>query len=486
MKNKKILFYITIFLIAFLGVFLRTKAYFASYSFWMDESSLAINIIKRGIFDLFLPLEHCQSAPPMFLVLTKILTMIFKTHENIFRTIPFLSSLISIPLFYLLSKKFLSSKFSIIFAFLLFNLNYKLIYYSNEFKQYSSDVLFCLFAFLIFSNLNLKNLSNKKIFLYGLLSSLGLLFSLPVAFIISAFLFFEIFISKINKKQILLFLSPYFITIPPYYIFNLSPSKKEMISQFNYLWNEGFINSFGDFISIIKTNISFFFESKLALLYLIILIFGFYFLFSKAKLKNKPNCLLLFFFGIVILASFFHLYPIKERVALYILPFLIIIFSVVIDNLFLKNKFKTLLAFLCFLILFQPLFSIYKQGIFKTIEYEKTYAKQMLITLKQNYKNNEILVYNDASASSYEFYSNYYNFQTDKFIRINLSNYNKEFYFDLLKHLKPNKTYWFYYPADYSQRPVISFIKEWANDKNKIIKEYNFKRGYLAKIQIVN
>ena len=284
----------------------------------------------------------------------------------------------------------------------------------------------------------------------------------------------------------MLFLSPYFITIPPYYIFNLSPSKKEMISQFNYLWNEGFINSFGDFISIIKTNISFFFESKLALLYLIILIFGFYFLFSKAKLKNKPNCLLLFFFGIVILASFFHLYPIKERVALYILPFLIIIFSVVIDNLFLKNKFKTLLAFLCFLILFQPLFSIYKQGIFKTIEYEKTYAKQMLITLKQNYKNNEILVYNDASASSYEFYSNYYNFQTDKFIRINLSNYNKEFYFDLLKHLKPNKTYWFYYPADYSQRPVISFIKEWANDKNKIIKEYNFKRGYLAKIQIVN
>lgn len=478
-KNKKdILFYLIAFLICAIGVFLRLKAYFASYSFWMDECSLAINVINRGIFGFFTPLEHYQSAPPLFLSLIKILTLIFGNAEKVYRFIPLVCSIASIPLFYLASKKFLTNKIAVIFALLLFNLNYQLIYFSIEFKQYSSDVFFCLVSFLIFSNIKISKSSNRKIFLYGLISAFSLLFCLPLSFLILAFLLNEFFMEKTKIKSLLIFSSPFFLIVPFYYFYNLLPSKNIMMSRFSELWSGGFIDSFLDFISIFRENIFFFFNSKMALGFLLLLGFGFYFL-----IKQKKNLLIPFFFSIVLFASIFHIYPLKERVALYILPFLILVLLVFVDKLLIKNKLKSIVAILIMFFLIMPVFNLYKSGIYEKIQNKKSYANKMFSVLKDNFNQNDILIYNDASASIYEFYCAYYGFSADKFIQINLSQYSREYYLSLLNYLKKGKTFWFYYPADYVTKPVIPFIKDWA--KNQKAEEYSFAKGYLVKIKVI-
>ena len=95
--TKSKLFYFALFLVALLSVVLRFKAYFSSYPLWMDEASLAINILNKDIFEFFAPLEHHQSAPFLFLFCTKALTLFFDTSENVLRIIPFLASLGDIP-----------------------------------------------------------------------------------------------------------------------------------------------------------------------------------------------------------------------------------------------------------------------------------------------------------------------------------------------------------------------------------------------------
>jgi len=90
---------------------------------------LALNILHKNIFGFFGMLENNQSAPLFFLVATKIFYLLFGTKEWVFRLLPFVFSILSIPLFYYFSKKFLDKKISIIVANFLFGLNYYLIYY---------------------------------------------------------------------------------------------------------------------------------------------------------------------------------------------------------------------------------------------------------------------------------------------------------------------------------------------------------------------
>ena len=484
--NKTNLFYFAIILIGCLGLFLRAKAMFAVYPFWMDESSLAINVIKRNIFELFLPLEHYQSAPPLFLALTKIITYLLGEKEFSFRLIPFLTSIASIPIFFIFIKKILVNKISIIFAFLLFCLNYQLIYFSIEFKQYSLDVFVCMVAFLLFSKINIKNLSKTKIFLYGFCCALSLLLCLPFTFLFGASILYEIFINKIKFKKAFIFLIPSLIIFPLYYFYNLLPSKIAMLSLFSDLWSGGFINSFHNFISIFKHNIIFYFSSKSVLIYLALYICAFYFLIKEYKEKQRKDIfLILFFFLAILLASIFHIYPFKERVALYALPFFILVLGFLIDKIINKNKFRKIISGLIIFILILPYINLYQSGIYNKIENKKSYARDLFAVLNENYSNDEIVIYNDASASNYEYYSHYFNFSTDKFVQINLVKHDKLFYTNLLNYLHKNRVYWFYFCADYIKNPVVPFIKEWTQNQI-VLKEYKFKKGYLAKIKVIN
>lgn len=159
---KKYWYHILIFAIIICAIVFRVEALHIRESWW-DEAALAYNFVENeGILWTFKPLAHFQMAPPLFLILTKFVTSIFQGTEWSYRIIPFLSSIISIPVFYILSTKFLTQKRAVIFANFLYAVNFALIRWATEFKQYSGDILIFMLAFLWLNNFDKKELQSLK------------------------------------------------------------------------------------------------------------------------------------------------------------------------------------------------------------------------------------------------------------------------------------------------------------------------------------
>ena len=64
-----------------LAIYLRIDAYLINNSFFTDEILLAQNIFERNYLGLFLPLNYFQSAPYLFLALSKFVSN-FSMHRG--------------------------------------------------------------------------------------------------------------------------------------------------------------------------------------------------------------------------------------------------------------------------------------------------------------------------------------------------------------------------------------------------------------------
>ena len=86
------------------GAMLRLTQYLSNRSLWLDESSLALNIVNRSFSQLLKPLDYGQGAPLGFLILERLAVHVFGTHEYALRLFPFLCGIISLLLFNRLAK----------------------------------------------------------------------------------------------------------------------------------------------------------------------------------------------------------------------------------------------------------------------------------------------------------------------------------------------------------------------------------------------
>jgi hypothetical protein len=126
-------------LLILLGALLRLRQYLTGRSLWADEAMLALNIVERDFAGMFHLLDFDQGAPIGFLLVEKLFTMVLGKHELVLRLFPLLVGLTSLLLFYLLLKRFTSGA-GLLVALALFAFNPRLIYYSSEVKQYILDV----------------------------------------------------------------------------------------------------------------------------------------------------------------------------------------------------------------------------------------------------------------------------------------------------------------------------------------------------------
>jgi len=125
--------------LAALGILFRLRQYLFDRSLWLDEALVVLNIMHRSPSELLKPLDYHQGAPLGFLALEKAAVLGFGTSEAVLRLVPFLSGVLSMILFVIVSRRFLAPAASMI-AVGLFAVSDPLIYYSTEAKQYSSDV----------------------------------------------------------------------------------------------------------------------------------------------------------------------------------------------------------------------------------------------------------------------------------------------------------------------------------------------------------
>ena len=103
---KKNIYWILLSFVVFLGFVLRLKGLTANPSMWHDECALAWNSLEKNYVELFGKLRFLQVAPPMFLIVSKLLASIFHVKNHIFacdfvlRLIPFFFGSLSIVMFY--------------------------------------------------------------------------------------------------------------------------------------------------------------------------------------------------------------------------------------------------------------------------------------------------------------------------------------------------------------------------------------------------
>ena len=487
--NKKDILYYTILVIIFLlGIVLRTNLYLLNNVFEDDECRLAIALLAaKNSLALFLPLDAGQSAPPIFMLVSKFLANSSGYSKKALTLIPFLAGIASILLFYKICTNYFSKKLSILISLFLFAINRQFITYAIIFKQYSTDVFIGLLCLYLFPKINIAKLDIRKIILLSIMLIALPLISLPSVFFIGAFIIVNIINNLKDKnfyKKLTAIFIPFAATMLLYYIFTLLPSKANMDSVFPNYWNDGFWEfSFVDFIRIIGFNMRFdFIPNKTTIFPLILFLWGIIDCgFDRGKNRNTSLLILLIFLG-VITASLIHIYPFAGRVSIFFAPiFIITIIRPFDTSVFPKPT--------CWITLLFIILSFYKYSPHYIYTYKDTselvrYSpKNLMAELKKQFNPKEdIILINSASSASYLFYSSKQQLYTDNVYIMEIKHAAKKEAFDYLNNLNKNQKYWLYLIKDYKLDPIFPFINEWLKNK-KILYKKQERDSYLIYVQ---
>lgn len=475
---KDTLYKFAVIITFILGIILRSYSFAIFRPLWRDECSLALSIYFGNFLDLWGVLYHTQSAPPIFMTICKLFNTINPEFpEYSLRIFPFLSGIISIFLFYFLVKKIFKSKLAIIISIFAFAVNLQLIYYSHEFKQYSTDVLVILGCILYLSKIRLSNLTTKQVWLNAFFLALLPLLSLPAVFITASWILL-CFFKKDNIKSLIITLIPISVINILYYLFILKPSRKTMLENFSFLWEKWFLSfNFDSIHNLINSNLSFYFQQcNYIVIPLILVLIGLVFIIKR---KLEIDKLILLTLALAIIASFLSIYPIQERVSLYLLPFIIILTVMPL------NFSKQIYLKIIYIIMFCCI--LFGKNNYDTFNQNNESTVLMMQILKTNYKTNDFVVYNDMSDSQYKIYSLVYDFKVpnNRLGTIQLADYGEEWYYNVLNRLPKGNRYWFFYSYDLGTKPVIPFLKNWTHKNGKILYElYPDEKSCLLYVQL--
>ena len=473
-KSKNIVFYTSIFLIVILGLLLRVLFFSYARPFWNDESAMALNLINRNFVSLFASLDYNQAVPPLYAVICKLFTFGNIKAEYALRFTSLFFSVLSLPVFLFLSLKMLRSRLAVVFANILFALNYQLIYFSQELKHYSADVFFyCLVLFLYFYS-DFKKSHPVKIVLIGMLLAVMPWISYTSA--IAIFILF--FVLLFCKRYFSLYLWGFpflsaFIIVP----FLIRLSRNNFLYSF---WNDGFIaKDFSNINVFLDNNFIFYFlDYPHKIVVALMFIAG---LWAYASSYKKIESVIVF--SSLILAfilSYFSLYPIYLRTSLFIFPIMIFVLSKPFD------LFKFRSEILCYM-LAAFLFAHFSVCTLKTDIKQiinKQYYREttpdligLYLQKSQPDKDHSFLVVTNLSRINFEFYKRYFNLDNSRVILMNYPLYELEEIKNAYALLPLGNTYYVLltHSGDkkYEYKNLCAFLKTVKNAELISDKDYN-------------
>ena len=93
-------------------------------------------------------------------------------------------------------------------------------------------------------------------------------------------------------------------------------------------------------------------------------------------------------------------------------------------------------------------------------------------TLIEKYSPKTDVIYvNDASASSYIYYSSLYKFNTEAYECGIHSKMDKKEVEELLSNFSSDKNYWFYLIKDYQSAQIFPILLEWISKQDVLFKQ---------------
>jgi hypothetical protein len=405
LKNPQFALFTMLYLVIFIGIFLAVYQFILNRSLWLDEASLALNIINRNFTGLTKPLSYRQIAPIGFLFIERISVLVLGKNEFALRIFPLISFLISIPFFYLLADKLAKNKVIALISTSIFSITLSLLRYSSEVKQYSSDVLFAII--ILYCSLTLKLNTNRSLFIYAIIGSIAIWFSSIAVIILFVVGIYSLYFEGYQKKNyrvlfpILFWAISFFI----YYVFFIHnhPHAEFMI----HYWRKAFLplNPFseGFYLFLYRAARGVYtyllgFHSFWSIPFLISLIA------VGVMLKNREYTILYFCLAPITVHLFLSgltLYPFKGRFALYILPLVILVFSIGLYQLF-EFTNKKVLKLPHFLLIVPVLVMFYP--IYLNFPIQKEEIKNSLSYIEKNIKKDEIIYVYCGSRKAFKFY----------------------------------------------------------------------------------
>lgn len=473
MKLKNDSFWILIFS---LGVLLRCLNYFPHSSMHFDELTSALNIRDRSFYQLATEsLDYNQVAPVGFLWLEKLATSLMGVNDLAYRFFPFLFSLLSLLIFYSLSKQFLKG-ISLLGALLLFAASISAINHAGEAKQYSGEI--AISVFLVWSALQLLKgpLQPATIWLIGLGGFLFILCSLP-SVLMAPLVLSGVLIAVLKRKtelplkQLIAVAIPWGLACLLLIIYAKFVIAAEVQQAMSGYWSVGFasLNSLGDFIRWFLVSIgqqfTFFLigwmGDYLAGLYAIpltLLIFsvvGIVFLSQKNGLASLILFVPLF---TALLLAIFKLLPFYGRVSIYATWPILLAGMAGLDALkkWLPRLFSPFVSTLTMMAICLPLVFVQMWHKEAQLPYNSQSSQPVLKELKRQMQPGDILYVYFKARHALHFYGPQEGL-TD--YRVGGSYQSIEPFLRELDSLKGHKRVWFFFTQWTPQQPFPDSIK---------------------------
>ncbi len=412
----KSLYTFFILLIFTIGFWLRLDLYLYNFDLHVDEASLALNSIDLRYSKLFKPLGDFQTAPPMFLVISKFLYGLVKINYTVdfstlvLRFFPFLCSVCTIPMFSYLSNAILKNRFLTVIGTFFIAINPGLISYSAIYKQYSLEALVAILVIILTLKIDLKNGNNYINLFFFILIALAPFFSYSSCFIFPGVFIYLVLKNIKQERKNFLFVGLAFIMIvyalySYYYLYNIYFVNYAYKKTF-FLNNGHAANLYSALVLFVEQAFRVYNNWGKNILTLILILSS-----SVLIYKNKLLSVLIItpFIICTIFTVFYHC-GIVERLILFLVPFSIIIYLYLFKIIKLKIfiKYRKLLYTIAFIIISAcSLTAPNKNCILKKCEY----SKHVWNYFRENYKEGDVIIIL-PSSHSISYYAKFSNIET--------------------------------------------------------------------------
>ena len=396
-------------------ILLLFYVFFSNRSLFLDSLNLARNISESSFFELLLPLKYEQSAPLLFLYISKITTLIFGVSEYSLRALPMVSGIACLYFFAKNLKHLLHSRYVAIGLFWL-GTQSMFVRYSTEFKQYITDAF--VSVFIIWLALSIDKLTNKTIVYVGILGAIMIWLSMPAIFVLIGMLAYYAHIhykSDTTQLPILLlsiwfalnFVAEYFMILSPAIESNHMQNYHENYFIQGSFWRlHSLRHDFGLIISTIRMTVG---KSGIAICIALLLI-----ILSIADfVKNRKSVGLLLLLPITAVfgASLLGQYSLIERLILFTLPIIMILVliggQVVVRKLSDKNVWLRYAVFGIIGIAFS-ISLIQTNGLKYILQpFEKEDNRSSLQYISQHEKSENPIICSQHAFPAYSYYINY-------------------------------------------------------------------------------
>lgn len=183
-KTDKLLFWIAMFIMA-AGIIVRLVVLIQNRNLIIDECNIARNIYERNFITLAEPLSYEQYAPPIFLWIVKLFTLMFGMGEQVLRLYPLLTGIGAIIMLYFVLQEYISLR-ALWYPLVLFASGYIFIRYSTEVKQYMPDIFISLSLIWLALKVNIAStVWYKFVGLWLFVGTVAIWASMPSVFMLS-------------------------------------------------------------------------------------------------------------------------------------------------------------------------------------------------------------------------------------------------------------------------------------------------------------